>query len=256
MNRLSRIEKLIEQFIEEPFVRLFSGRVLSQEVARQLAQVLEDGQQQNSDGLSDIPGCYIIAMHPEDLSVLQAELPTIVTELQLELQSIADKIGVRLREPPEINLREDAGLAPQTVYITPVATAPPRINRTQDLDVKQMQQLLAQQAPCAYLIIAGRHTVDLEKTIVRIGRALDNDIILEDRRVSRYHAQLRQRYGRYLLHDLGSTGGTMVNGFRIQETVLHPGDTISLSGVDIIYAEDKPVSRKSNGSTMPMTTLK
>ena len=41
---------------------------------------------------------------------------------------------------------------------------------------------------------------------------------------------------------------------QVQEIVLHPGDTISFSGVDIIYAEDKPVCRQSDGSTLPMST--
>ncbi len=103
----------------------------------------------------------------------------------------------------------------------------------------------------AYLIIHGDRTVDLTTPTVRIGRSLDNDVILEDRQVSRYHAQLRQRYGRYILQDLGSTGGTTVNGFPVQEIVLRPGDLISLSGVDLIYAESEPLERTDRGHTRP-----
>ena len=254
MGRLSKIEKLIEQFVEEPFVRLFSDRLLPQEVARHLVQALEDGETLSEDGGSDVPGRYNIFMHPQDLTALREEHPNLDTQLQFELQHIADKMGVRLREAPEINLREDAALAQQAVRITPVNVPPSRIDRTRDMDAKQLRKLLEQQTPCAYLIISGKQTIDLTKPIIRIGRALDNDIILDDRLISRHHAQLRQRYGRYLLHDLESTGGTMVNGFRIKEIVLHAGDTISLSGIDIIYAEDKPVCRQSDGSTLPMPT--
>ena len=258
MGHLNRLEKLIEQFVEEPFVRLFSERLMPQEVARRLVLALEDAESLAEDGMLDVPGQYFIHLHPTDLAALLQDHPNLDAQLRRELLTIADTMGVRLCGTPEITLREDAELVQQSIRITPLVAQLPRLDHTQDLDVKQMQRLLSQQAqsPCAYLIIEGQQTVDLNQPVIRIGRAYDNDIILEDRRVSRYHAQLHQRYGRFLLHDLGSTGGTTVNGFPIQETVLHAGDTIAFSGIEIIYAEDKPVCRQSDGSTQPMSSVK
>jgi pSer/pThr/pTyr-binding forkhead associated (FHA) protein len=104
----------------------------------------------------------------------------------------------------------------------------------------------------AYLIIRGQRTFDLQQSLTRIGRALDNDLILEDNRVSRYHAQLRYRYHRYILQDLGSRGGTSVNGFPVQEIVLRPGDLISLSGFELLYAEnDTEKPSLQSGGTEP-----
>jgi hypothetical protein len=254
MGRFSKLEKWIEQLVEEPFVRLFSGRLLPQEVVRHLVHALEDGEILTKEGYSEVPGRYTIFLHPLDLAALRQDHPELEEQLQSELEHIANKMGVRLHEPPEITLYEDATLAQQSVRISPVIIHAPRIERTRDMDVSQMRKLLEQGTTSAYLIVAGSQTVDLRKPIIRIGRALDNDIILEDRRVSRYHAQLRQRYGRYLLHDMDSTGGTMVNGYRVKEIVLRAGDTISLSGVDIIYAEDEPIHRQSKGQTQSMPT--
>jgi pSer/pThr/pTyr-binding forkhead associated (FHA) protein len=93
-----------------------------------------------------------------------------------------------------------------------------------------------------FLILEGHRHVDLFKATVSIGRALDNDVIIEDPRISRHHAQLRRRYGRYVLYDLGSTGGTQINGYPIEECVLHTGDVISLAGVQTIYGEDPSTS--------------
>jgi pSer/pThr/pTyr-binding forkhead associated (FHA) protein len=56
--------------------------------------------------------------------------------------------------------------------------------------------------------------------------------------VSRRHAQLRLRFGRYTLYDLDSQSGTLVNGQPVQEWVLQPGDVMSLGGVNLIYTED------------------
>ena len=79
--------------------------------------------------------------------------------------------------------------------------------------------------------------MSLIQPVVSIGRALDNDIIIEDPRVSRHHAQLRRRYGRYVLYDLGSFRGTQINGYPIEECVLHSGDVITFSGVQVVYGE-------------------
>lgn len=61
------------------------------------------------------------------------------------------------------------------------------------------------------------------------GRAPDNDLSLDDPRVSRYHAVLRREGEQLILEDLGSTNGTMVNGKRIYSPhVLQPTETISI----------------------------
>jgi pSer/pThr/pTyr-binding forkhead associated (FHA) protein len=62
--------------------------------------------------------------------------------------------------------------------------------------------------------------------------------VLSDPRVSRRHAQLRWRFGRHVLYDLASSGGTTVNGRAITEAALDPGDVFSLGGADIIYGRD------------------
>jgi pSer/pThr/pTyr-binding forkhead associated (FHA) protein len=75
----------------------------------------------------------------------------------------------------------------------------------------------------------------ISEAVITIGRSLENDIILDDARVSRHHAQLRRRYGQYVLYDLDSTGGTTVNGRPIREAALQPGDVLSLAGVKVRF---------------------
>ncbi len=61
-----------------------------------------------------------------------------------------------------------------------------------------------------------------------IGRATDNDLVLHDERVSRHHGRIAGRRGTLLYSDLGSTNGTEVNGQRVTEVVLGPGDLIRI----------------------------
>jgi hypothetical protein len=61
-----------------------------------------------------------------------------------------------------------------------------------------------------------------------IGRHLDCDVVLSDIAISRRHAQLRFRDGRWILQDLDSTNGTTVNGERVGRSELRAGDVISI----------------------------
>jgi pSer/pThr/pTyr-binding forkhead associated (FHA) protein len=83
----------------------------------------------------------------------------------------------------------------------------------------------------------GTHVIPLESTQLTIGRGLNNDIILEDTRVSRHHAQLRYRSRRFWIADLGSTNGTFVNGEPVEEQAIRDGDVISLGGLELTFKE-------------------
>ena len=64
---------------------------------------------------------------------------------------------------------------------------------------------------------------------LRIGRVPDNDVVLSDLNVSRYHAELRKSpAGSYEIVDLGSHNGTFVNGQRVTSQVLTEHDLVSI----------------------------
>jgi hypothetical protein len=72
---------------------------------------------------------------------------------------------------------------------------------------------------------------------VKIGRLPGCDLKLGDESVSRVHAELRLEGGTWLLHDLGSTNGTQVNGWRVIGTVpVRAGDRVSFGSVSFRLA--------------------
>ena len=89
----------------------------------------------------------------------------------------------------------------------------------------------------AFLILNGADIIPLEKDIVNIGRMEDNDIVIPNAHISRYHAQIRGLEGKYILIDLQSTSGTSVNGQVIQKKLLAPGDVIMIAGIPLIYGQ-------------------
>ena len=63
---------------------------------------------------------------------------------------------------------------------------------------------------------------------VTIGRSPDADICLNDPSVALYHCRIEQVGDQLLVYDLGSAHGTAVNGDRIRESPLLPGDSLSV----------------------------
>jgi hypothetical protein len=70
----------------------------------------------------------------------------------------------------------------------------------------------------------------LAKPETTIGRWKDNDVIVDDRWVSRNHARICRQEERYVVEDLGSKNGTFVNGQRITGPVaLVDGDVLQVT---------------------------
>jgi len=104
----------------------------------------------------------------------------------------------------------------------------------------------------AILIIEGVRVHPLKGAVINIGRKFENHIVIDDPRISRSHAQLRAIKGHFVLFDLDSTGGTFVNGQRTSQSVLYPGDVISLAGVNLIFSQDTPSPHPERIDTSPL----
>jgi pSer/pThr/pTyr-binding forkhead associated (FHA) protein len=71
---------------------------------------------------------------------------------------------------------------------------------------------------------------------ITIGRALENDIVITSKRVSRGHARVRREGWRVILEDMGSTNGTFLNDERVLTSVeLHDGDRVTIGDVTLIF---------------------
>lgn len=95
--------------------------------------------------------------------------------------------------------------------------------------------------PQAWLTIrlpqAGQQTYRIEKPLVNIGRQLSNDIIVEDKRVSRFHAQIKyQPDGLFAIFDLGSTNGITINNTpHMRQHTLRNGDQFTIGSYDFYF---------------------
>jgi hypothetical protein len=68
----------------------------------------------------------------------------------------------------------------------------------------------------------------IERRAIVLGRSRDCDVVLADTNVSRRHAELVRHGGGFVLRDLDSTNGSLVNGRRVREAPVTAGDVLTL----------------------------
>ena len=250
--RIAQFEAMAERLVEGTFGRLFAGRLSPLEVALRLVRAMEDHQTSAPNGTPQAPNSYHIYLHPDDCETLLAENPAMEKQLASDVAELAARVGLRVEGTPVVHVVSGDDVAPRQVRVEAVRMSEPasQVDRTQETKASPVETGAVTVTPPPgrpFLVLQGRQHVNLLQPIVSIGRALDNDVIIEDPRVSRHHAQLRQRYNRYVLYDLGSHG-TKINGYPVEECLLHSGDVISLAGFEVVYGEDPPTPVSFSGS--------
>ena len=75
---------------------------------------------------------------------------------------------------------------------------------------------------------------------MRIGRAPQNEVVINARSISRFHCQIKREGDRLLIEDLDSTNGTFVNGVRVETPVtLNVGDVALLGDESLIFRDSQ-----------------
>lgn len=111
-------------------------------------------------------------------------------------------------------------------------------SKTELLPAEETRDLISLRK-CILAVVEGpspRVKHDLgKKKLTKIGKKNDNDIVINDKTVSRYHMEIEATADSYLLKDLNSTNGTSINGIRVKEAFLSPGDVITVGNTKIEY---------------------
>jgi len=91
------------------------------------------------------------------------------------------------------------------------------------------------------------HELKVEKTT--IGRVDDNTFPITEASVSSHHCEVVVRGADVIVHDLNSTNGTFINGEKITEAVLKPGQTLRLGQIEMRLETDGPAAAPGPATT-------
>jgi len=237
---IARLETRLEQLLERPLRRLFGGKIEPADLANRLERAMEDGRVVAA-GRVLVPNRYEIALHPADLAEFQSFETILTQELGAYLMNVAQKRGYTLVGRPQIEMAVDTTLKQGDISVIARVVDMNRAGRQGAPQYTHRMRVptsptVTTPPPSAYLVVHGRR-IPLDSPFVTIGRHPDNDLILESKSVSRYHAHIKLRQSRYYLTDLASANGTAVNGKPVSECVLQDGDSISFGGTEIIFRQ-------------------
>jgi hypothetical protein len=94
-------------------------------------------------------------------------------------------------------------------------------------------------------------TFDLNVERTTVGRVEDNTFQIADASVSSHHAEVILRGSEILIKDLNSTNGSFINGDKISEAILKPGQTLRFGQVELKIDDGQPVPAPAPGSAAP-----
>ena len=228
---LARFERLMEQAVEGSLRRVFPTSLQPIQLDKAAARAMEQGQVVSRRG-REVPNVYELRLAPSDLARFGDYRETLADEVRRYLIEYADARGLRPVGELVIELNEDpkvraggvqarsrfVGLSAADQRDLDDAVEGTRRLRLADLAAAGDGRAQAARTPELQLVDSNglQFQLDPGLEVVRLGRGLDNDVVLGSSHVSRYHSQLRWVESTWLAYDLDSTNGTWLDEERLQ----------------------------------------
>jgi hypothetical protein len=229
---------------------LFRQRLQPIELAKAAARAMDRQRLIGPEGI-EVPNAFEVVLHPRELEQLASYQASLEATISRYLSSFAEERGLVPVAPISVMLVADDQLRRRTVRVVARMADPSAGPATRPVVLTDATELLPRvhlpAAPSAandslVLLLEDGRQVPIPDGLLRIGRALDNDLVIADSRVSRYHAQIVRGADGSVVRDLGSTNGTALAGRVVSEGRLADGDQLTLGGYRIGVHRERPVS--------------
>jgi pSer/pThr/pTyr-binding forkhead associated (FHA) protein len=247
---LQKAEFRLQTLLEKGFGKLSKSGLISNLIA-QIILEMSDLTRGGKNSLRLAPDQFKISASSKTWKKLQAD-PHWMEKVIRALKNETSDSGVTFQSPLRIDPLIDDSLTPEEFTID-CQWQSDTTGSTQSIDNRAEKSTLVVPIGRDFLIIGNTLIFKLESPLINLGRRASNDLVLDDPRISRRHAQIRLIDGSFSIFDLGSTGGTFVNGQPVSSRVLNPGDVISLAGFPIIFNREGDVSETDRMLVTPST---
>lgn len=216
MGILRDFERRLEGIVEGFFTKAFRSGLQPVELAKRLLREMEANK---TVGVREVwvPNRYVFHLSGEDRERFAQVEGAMARELEQVAVEGARERGFGLVARPEVAFETDPDLRRGELRLEAQLT-----EETGTLETR----------PAASLVLLADGEVvrefPLEKEVSLIGRITGSDVELPDPGASRRHAEIRRQGEVFVLVDLGSTNGTLVNERPVAEQPLEDGDRITI----------------------------
>lgn len=253
---IDQLEAKLQQLFEQKLSSLLPGVNIEDQFINKLSTVLKNNINEQKLENAVLPSVITLIVSPEDASLWKN--PDLLSALKNIVELVSKDAGIKIETEPVITVAVDETITSHQVMVI-ASQKLESVEETKEMgtnsrNMNENDQERDNEAfpENAFLIVEGVRVYPLKLPVINIGRRLENQLVIDDPRISRNHAQLRAINGRFVLFDRNSTGGTFVNSQRTNQTVLYPGDVISLAGVALIFGQDNPPPRPDLTDTSPL----
>jgi hypothetical protein len=245
MPILREFERRLEGLVEGLFASAFRGGLQPVELAKRIMRDMDAGK---TVGVNEVwaPNHFSFELSRSDFDRFEQAEGALAAELHRVVRDHAMERGWGLLGPPETEFRVDESLgrgrfrcdasivegadrmdpiptpvAPGAVPVAPAGT--PGAPHGVDASLLVLDEGVVER------------TIRIRKEIVSIGRLPECDVVISDPGASRRHAEIRLEAGTYVVRDLGSTNGTIVNGEITPSHELRSGDRITIGTTELEF---------------------
>ncbi len=259
---LTAVERFFERLFERPAARLFQERVERVQIQRGIERAMES-ERVVRERRAYVPSHYRVLLSSAEAAALDGDMAALTRDLAeaARLYARAHQYTLEARPSGEVigsnavatgDVRVYADRAPVPTMNAPIAPLAPvsRPGATDSADAADLDANAEVIAGATAVFAAPRPNtpraqlavrtpgqpvsrLNVRPGTIRVGRALDNEIVLADDKVSRHHGQISIRLGMLVYTDLGSTNGSYLNGGLVTEIALGPGDVLMIGSSTI-----------------------
>lgn len=259
MSILSEFEDRVSSAVEGMFAGVFRAPVQPAELARACGKEM-DKRRKLGVGKIYAPTLYSVLLSPADGDQLGGFASTLAGELETYLVGYARQKGYQFSTKPRVRFLVDEGLklgryevigellsddeiaaeiGDEDEYFEPEEKAPraPAPTRPVVAGASVPTPAPARDEVASLTLPAGEGRVPLTGDRIVLGRLKSCDVCLQDKNASREHAALEHSETGWVLVDLDSTNGTLLNGEPAHRARLRDGDVITVGVSEMVFNE-------------------
>jgi hypothetical protein len=218
---LRDFERRLGNLVEGFFAITFRGGLQPVELAKRLLREMDSTK---TVGVREVwaPNRFVFSLSQVDGQRFEQAEQALVSELKQVVRDAAAERGWGLVGPPEVEFEIDEGLGKGRFRCeASFVEGEPEPPVAAPVSIGQVSIVLFE---------GGRPATEfrISKQSVILGRLPECDVVITDPGASRRHARIHAEGGEYVLTDLGSTNGTLVNEENVDEHVLRDRDRITI----------------------------